>query len=161
MFAPPPHPRQVDHGGQVVKTLKRLLAVTGRATDHAVFVECLLDALLGYREPYSLAQAAERRAITFVTFQLRLCSYNAALIMLYTKQPRPLIRSSRQSKETGLHVDLTQLGHTSRKLEICLDALENPHMRKANLLDEFEFGVFGEGRNTLRYPEHGADNVVA
>jgi hypothetical protein len=64
-------------------------------------------------------------------------------------------------KQTRLHVDSAELCNTARELEVGLYALQDSHVCKANLSDEFEFGVLRENGNSLCDLEHGADNVVA
>lgn len=45
-------------------------------------------------------------------------------------------------------------------MEVCLHALEDAHVREADLADELEFRVLTEGWDRLRDLEHAADDVV-
>lgn len=73
----------------------------------------------------------------------------------------PLRPSRRRYKQPGLHIDLTQLGHTTTQLQQGLHALQDPHMRKANLADKLQAGMFTERRDGLGDAEHGTDDIVA
>jgi hypothetical protein len=66
----------------------------------------------------------------------------------------------RHSEERRLHVELAKFRHAASQLEICLHALEDTHVREANLADELELRVFAEGWNRLCDLEHAADDVV-
>lgn len=60
-----------------------------------------------------------------------------------------------------VHVDLTQARHAPAELEQRLHALEDLHVREADLADELELGVLAERGDGLGDLEHGADDVVA
>jgi hypothetical protein len=66
----------------------------------------------------------------------------------------------RHGEECRLHVELAEFRHAASQLEVCLHALEDAHVREADLADKFKLRVFAEGRDRLRDLEHTADDVV-
>lgn len=88
------------------------------------------------------------RSYNYKTLETEVVSqpfHDQRLANAINKETNPQVASLSlwKGKETWWHVDLAQLGNAARKLKIRLYTFENPHMCEANLLDEFQLGVFG------------------
>ena len=95
---------------------------------------------------------------TLTCYQVRAPQRNAKFLSINGLSPPS---PSRRHKQPRLHINPTQLRHTTPKLHQRLHSLQNPHMTEPNLPNKLQPRMFTQPRHRFRNAEHTTNDIMA